>query len=346
MEKVVAIQLNSLSDENLLAQLPTILLYDHTRQTYSTNINLLCTTKDENWSTKLLYQNGQLVFTVVSEDNAFRGQSGDMLNVAVLNNKGAREGSTFHITLSFDQGDANFDGNIDVLDLQTIINYAFEDYKTRPFNYTAANLWVDDVINVQDVVKMTDLLLAIDDVSGNRRMQKTYESQESLEDQASIYIKDGQVWIDTQIPVSAFEVTLHNVESLYFSSKLKELGFTCRSNSKNGITHLVGYSMDKSTLPIGKTSIASIQSSRENVQTSIGNVVLSDSDAEKISVRLIPDDATGINDISGRRDEESTMVLYDLQGRRVNPNVKKGLYILQKAEEHMQGKKGRKVMRK
>ena len=68
-------------------------------------------------------------------------------------------GSNFHLRFFFEQGDANFNGSIDILDVQSVINYMFEEYQNRPFNFTAANLWEDETINIQDAICGVNLLL-------------------------------------------------------------------------------------------------------------------------------------------------------------------------------------------
>ena len=330
MGKVIEVHLHDLSAETLAAKLPTILLYDHAGQTYKTNINLLCTTEDLSWGLQLASKDGTLTMPYVTPQNAYYGQSGDILYVAVVNADGQPEGSSFNMRMEFCQGDANFDGNADVLDLQTIINYAFEDYKTRPFNYTAANLWSDNVINVQDVVKMTDLLLNIDDAAGSRRTWEGQERQESQESAAIICMRDGFVFIDTKTPVSAFELTLRNSDSFILNSLLKEMGFTCRSNSKNGITRIVGYSMDGARLPVGEIAIARM----DDLNSSIEKAFFSDAKANEIVVCVISSDVTGVDVIDYGLNKTDSHI-YDLQGRKVKTQ-KKGLYI----------QDGRKVVKK
>ena len=340
INKVVQVHLATLSAETLTAGLPTILTYNHAGQNYSKNINLLCSASDNIWELQIACQNGTLTMPYVSEQNAYYGQSGDILDVAVVDAQRQPEGSTFSMKLEFDQGDANFDGAIDVTDLQAIINYAFEDYKTEPFNYTASNLWADDVINVQDVVKLTDKLLAIGNEHRGRRNSKAQESPDAWDAQAFIYMKDSQVWIDTQVPVSAFELTLGNAQSTILNDQLKDMGFTCRSNSKDGITRIVAYSMSGASLPVGATALADIH----NHQSTIDSAVLSDVYAKRIPVGLLDgDDVTGLAEAPNIGDG-STTFLYDLQGRSVNSQSRNGLYIQYAPGESAKGKSVRKLM--
>ncbi len=323
---VLDVNLTSVSAETLLAQVPNILLYNHKQQNYGTSLALTAATTD-GWQATVNISSSGITFAKKSEGNTYYGQSGDIMAIVVDN--GNAKGSTLSMKLDFAQGDANFNGQTDVVDLQAQINYAFEDYNDRPFNFTAANLRVDDVINVQDVVLLTDLLLAINNEASSRdtgfRVRETTENAS----QATLFIKDGYVWIDTKEPVAAFELTILASHVSILTSQLKEMGFTCRSNSKNGTTRIVGYSMNGAILPVGATSICEIVDD----WAEISSAVLSDTKAEEIAVRLITGEATGISEITN---EESRMTngVYDLQGRRINSQLspvnaqfRRGLYI-------------------
>lgn len=276
ISRVVELSLSNLSGDYLVGQIPNILLYDHAHQTYSTDIRLLLAITDESWNTTIVSQNGQLAFTGVSEDNAYRGLSGDTLIVAVLNNSGTREGSTFRIALSFDEGDGNFDGQVNVLDLQTTINYMFEEYTNKPYNFTASNLWEDDVINVQDAVCMVNKLLDADvtpsRTEGNpRRVGGSPATSEAL-----IFIENGQLVISSDIPVASFDIVITTNERCEVLDAFSDAGFTCAVKQNGNQIHLVGYSLSGVALPVGKTSICNMGNG------TVSYAMLADKDAQKI----------------------------------------------------------------
>lgn len=283
INKTVNLHPNNLTAETLMTQVPNILLYDHTQQTYSDNINLLCTTKDQSWTLQMTCQDGVLTIPDVTSKEGYYGKSGEVLNVAVVDAASQPEGSTFSMKIEFDSNDVNYDGAVNVLDLQTIINYTSEDYTTNPFNYAVADLLPDKTIDVQDVEKMSDILLTIDDEAGG---DGTGDEEESQETDASVYIKQGQLWIDTKTPIAAFELTLCNADAPAFNEQLEQMGFTCRSNSKNGITRIVGYSMSGTKLSKGETVIASVQPSANNAQLFIKYVGLANAGAGPITVKI------------------------------------------------------------
>ena len=346
-----SVDLTAESFSGLLESIPNILLYNHKSQNYDNSLSVTATAND-GWQATLAISTGGVTFAMKSERNDYHGNSGDEL--AIVTDSGDAKGSTLGMKLYFGQGDANFNGYADVVDLQAQINFAFDAYQEKPFNFTATNLWVDEVINVQDVVKMVDLLLNLDDVAAAARFAKIVsidngkwimdneaaarEKEESAVaenaiNEASLYISDGQLWIDTRIPVSAFELTLRTQGSTLVNSELKASGFNCRTNSKDGITRIVGYSMSGATLPIGTTAICQVDES----QTDIVNAVLSDADANEIMVRLISGEetTTAVFDLN-KKEEIINNKWYDLQGRHISvlsdlsePSVlPKGVYIV------------------
>lgn len=183
IDRVIDLDLANVSPEALLRTFPTVLIYDHAAQSYNPNLSLLCTTAETSdaaangeaaWSVVIRYANGQLSMPYVSEQNAYYGESGDILNVMLLNDDNTPEGSSLKMSLKFAAGDANFTGGVDVADLQAIILRVFNRYNELPFNYTAANTIKDDVLNVQDVVGEVNLLLSESELAVSPEYGKTY----------------------------------------------------------------------------------------------------------------------------------------------------------------------------
>ena len=288
IDKTIELDLGNLSDEYLISQLPNILLYNHAGQAYSSNIRLLCATSDETWSMRLISQNGQISLFAVSEDNVFRGQNDDILNVAVLKSNNTREGSTFRIKLSFDEGDGNFDGKVNILDLQTTLNYMFEEYTNKPYNFTASNLWKDDVINVQDAVCFVNMLLDANAAPARQLNAGRRVAAQELEASASIFIENGYLTISSAIPISAFDIMVSTSHQAEVVSALNDLGFTCTFKQSGNSLHLVGYSLNGAEIPAGETAICELNSG------TISYAMLADCDANEISVILNGGMTTGV----------------------------------------------------
>lgn len=278
IDGIINLPLADLTSSYLADNVPNILLYNHALQTYSPNIRLLLTTADGYWGTRLVSQNGTVTLTAATTDNAYKGQSGDTLNVALLLDNGTREGSTFKMKLSFEQGDGNFDGQVNVLDLQTTLNYMFEEYATKPYNYTAANLWEDNIINVQDAVSLVNLLLDVNAVSASRNNTAKRVTERPSEASASVTIENGYLKIYSIVPVSAFDIMVSTNQQTEIESALKQMGFTCTSKWDGSNLHLVGYSLNGAEIPAGETAICALSSGI------VSYAMLANREANEISV--------------------------------------------------------------
>lgn len=258
--RVVPLHLANLTADYIATKVPSVLLYDHANQTYTTDINLLCTTADDSWGMTMAYQNEQLYIPYVSEQNTYYGENGDTLNVALLYNNGSREGSTFRIKLSFDEGDGNFDGKVNVLDLQTMINYMFEEYDNKPYNFTATNLWKDEVINVQDAVSLVNILLSNNSTPAPVRanLQSTRLRATSLDSNATVFVEDGKLIMNASEPVSSFDIVVATDSECEVAESLASLGFSCSVKNNGNEFHLVGYSLSSATLPAGQNILGTL----------------------------------------------------------------------------------------
>lgn len=258
--RIVPLHLANLSVDDIAAKVPSILLYDHANQTYTTDICLQCTTDDNSWGMTMAYQSGQLSIPYVSEQNTYYGENGDTLNVAVLYNNGSREGSTFRIKLSFNEGDGNFDGKVNVLDLQTTINYMFEEYTNKPYNFTAANLWKDKFINVQDAVGLVNILLNGNSASAPARAYNHVQGGASITsgEDATVFVANGKLVINAAVPVSSFDIVVATDCEFSMNEPLVSAGFTCTVKRTGNEIHLVGYSLSGATLPAGENILGTL----------------------------------------------------------------------------------------
>ena len=319
--RIVPLYLNNLSPDDIATKVPSILLYDHTNQTYTADINLLGTTADGNWGILMSYQNGHLFFPYVSEQKSYYGESGDTLNVAVINNNGTPEGSTFRITLSFDEGDGNFDGQVNVLDLQTDILYIMEKYQELPYNFTAANLWKDEQINVQDIICQVNLLMSDESVENEQAAiaKKKVPITEAITCDAMVYVQDGQLILNSAQPIAAFDIIVRDANSFNIVRELKLSGMNVSTKTLHNGVHIIGYSLIGAYIPAGTSAIGTL-----DYGASVSKAMLSNSAAHAISVS-VGETSTGISGIENGISDDGTPV-YDLQGRRVRiPH--KGIYI-------------------
>ena len=284
-------------DEKLISEVvPDIMRYDHQNHSFVDDLSLQLRQSEFDRTMWLSYTDGTAALTLPASDNVYYGQSGDILTASLTDNSGSSAGSTFQISLSFDKGDSNFDGAVNVLDLQTIINYMFEEIGTNPFNHTAANLWVDEIINVQDAVCLVNLLLADEgNGSGKRRKKRSFSEGSYDNGDATLFIDNGQLRINTTMPVSAFDIMVADCQQTEMSDELKALGFTCAiRQTADGGSHIVGYSLSGEEIPAGTLSICRLTGGE------VQSAMLADRQAREISVTL-NGSATSVTKVDDKR---------------------------------------------
>lgn len=268
--------------------LPTILFYDHTSRTYRNQLTRIYLSDDNDWEMTSGYQDGQFYAydSYNSYNTTYRGQSGDVVQATTDTNG---NDCKFPVKLTFVQGDVNFDGVINVLDVQRDINYIFNWSTYSPFNFTAANLWEDEIINVQDVVKEVSLVMSQDvedeePSAGSRRTAAEAEGQA----EANVYCHNGQLLLNATKPVAAFDIVVNGTAAVTVAKSLERMGFDCVVKSFGQKTRIVGYSLSGATLPVGENVIGSL---RQNSVT-VSRTLLSDKEAKEIpaSLNAIPTD--------------------------------------------------------
>ena len=312
MDRVVELNMSDLSLDDMATTVPSILLYDHSTRSYKNAFNLLCTKADldhfdkytsDDWAMQLRIDGEQISIPYVSAQNAYHGESGDTLNVLNMIDDDTTDGSRFRIRLSFNPGDANFVNGVDATDLQATILYAFGTYRNYPFNFTAANTYRDELINVQDVVCTVNLLLdaAPEQPSEAPRRVAGAASDEPAE--ATLSLRNGQIILHSRIPVASLSIKAEGD----IRWNLDALGMQQATAGGN----VVAYSLDGVTLPcleevvIGEYSRISLQSAS-----------LSDAQAQAISVGLGNGVTTGISD--ARDQELEGAEIYSIAGYRMN----------------------------
>lgn len=319
LNNVVDFDLTKCSFESLLAQIPAIALYDHNRQSMRSNIQFICTNADPStfnkytnteWAMQIAYLDGYLSIPYVSNQIEYYGNSGDILNVINVNSNGTIEGTTYYVKLSFEEGDANFSGTTDLLDLQSTINYMFGEYNNKPYNFTASDLWKDNVINVQDAVVLVNHLL---DKTNTSLMAKSILSAPTQSEcNTSVFSRSNSLCIDSDTPIAAFDIIVNSSSPLVVNPILTDYGFICSQKRVGDNVHLIGYSLSGMTLPMGENTIATM-SSQGNLSVSYAQ--LSDIEANEVStnVNMMP---TKISEVSPNQLSEDCMI-YNLNGSRV-----------------------------
>lgn len=324
----IDLSLKDMTAASLSNQLPPIVLYNHNKQTFGPDIRLHVYSSGYYYHMYMYLtglecseSNGNISFSGgsigIDGTGDFRGKSSDLLSV---DNDGCYDvpwGCTLTARLSFEQGDGNFDGQVNILDVQSMIRYIMENLGYQPYNFTASNLWQDEQINLQDIICLVNLLLEMDSELSSARRKAPSQQTES---DASIYVQNGLVMLNTSKPVAAIDLYIKGVDSFNGEYNLVNAGMSFVTRKKADGVHIIAYALNGSYIPVGSSVVGSI--GKESAVISFA--MLSDPEANAISVTNNRN-TTGIETVSSSI--QDNRAIYDLQGRKVNVTPHKGLYI-------------------
>ena len=259
-----------------ISSLPAICRYNHPEQKFSNNINVQLSNDGQSphWIWTLSANNGQYT---TGGSSAYYGDNGQAVAGATrLPGTWPNQQNNVQLQFLFNRGDANLNGIIDITDLQAMVNFIFSEYN-KPFNFTAANLNNDEILNVQDVVGETGLLQ--EQMPGMNIPANHRAPAEDIAAQAALDWIDGVLYLNSTVPVASMDIVnkADNIEWL-----LSDLSMIVSTTSGEQGLHSVVYSLGDAVIPPGKTAIAKT-ATRE---PSIVAATLSDPEAELIPVRI------------------------------------------------------------
>ena len=227
----------------------------------------------------------------------------------------------FTFTYNFEMGDANMDDVLNVLDLQSTLNYS-NGHSEGLFNVCAADTYgSDNDINVQDIVATVNILLAQPCYATARTFVTAVEEeqQSSTENEACISVENGEVVLYTTKPVAALDLRIAGIEPEALSWNTESMGFATSTVAQGDGTHAIVFSMLPREIAEGRTVLATF---KDGLNPCLLSAVLSDSKARSISVGKTM--STGIDQgkwAAGRS-------IYDMQGIKLNSPQKEGVYIV------------------
>lgn len=243
------LDLSDINLDEMASKIPTILVYNHEDRDYSAPLGIEAYA--DGFYIDLWYSDGTISLQG-SSSQPFTGQSGDELDAQSYSDwSSISTYSQFKVRIHFEEGDANFMGGFDVSDLQATILYAFDEYPYyMPFNLTAADTYRDGLINVQDVVVTTNMLLAKPTLAANgAALQLVAEGRHAKNPDGGnfVWIEDDKIMIKADEPVAALAIeTIGNA-----TINLSQFGMTTAGNG----SRTVAYSLTGNVIPAGTHQI-------------------------------------------------------------------------------------------
>lgn len=318
--RTIDLNLSNITADNIITQLPTILLYDLDTHGFLTELDLLLTNKPislsqnapgDVWSMQIHISPDGVSMPNMIGGNTFRGQNGEELHVYEIK-KEKPTGTTFNAKLNFEKGDANFIGGIDASDLQATILYAFGLYSEYPFNFTAANTYEDEIINVQDVTCTVNILLEHMTNMPTEVPARIRTNTEDAPSEAEIRLLDGKVILYAERPIAALSVKA--TSNIQWTTE--KYGLLQSKTDGN----LVAYSLSGAEIPAGEHVIGEFYDAARIVYTSIA-----DTNAQAMRTIINNHGQSAVNIIPFEIDNKCQ--IFDITGKRHTEPVK-GLNII------------------
>ena len=307
-------------------ELPTTFTYRHNNQDFNRaprNLNRpYCYNIDYNWwdYTWELAENEGL-WNIDSYDNRIlRAPKGQIMAYSY-------DWQTVILRFTWKDGDVNADQTVDVTDLQSVVNFAFNErkYNGEFFNYSDADCNADNVINVSDIVGNVERILAYtpDDESRVHRLLKVQASVNSARNVLSI--EGDELTLRNDDAVAAMQLTITGATQRDISvNRDISSRFTVAMRQTDEGLRLVIYSVAGLTLQPGDYTLLS----KLPEGATVANVCLSDANAHYLDFGIDGAEATSINRIMD--DGNYDIQVFDLNGRRLGSweSLPSGIYVI------------------
>lgn len=219
--------------------------------------------------------------------------------------------------LTSTRGDANGDGYVNVIDVQTTVNYA-GGKQPRPFIFEAADMNSDQLIDILDVIGI---------IRGVLNPSLLVSSQVDAE--AVYSIEDGMLYVDTPVALAGIQLQLNtaqaNNDQLKAAADLE--GFELSSSWLTDTDYqLMVYNLNGKTLSAGKQSVMYIGNAE------ITNLRLADAAGNLVRVVKADGNTTGIDRMG--KDVMFGEGIFNVKGQKVAgkatdlEKLPKGVYII------------------
>lgn len=238
----------------------------------------------------------------------------------------AMDWQTVILRFTWEDGDVNADQTVDVTDLQSVVNFAFDDRKKNGelFNYTDADCNADNKINVTDIVGNVERILAYVPVAASRA-RDIYKVEANANNVLSV--EGNALSLHNADQVAALQLTVSGAtqRAIAISSDLKNRFSVAMRQTDDGL-RIVIYSAEGRTLQPGDHKLLS----GLPAGAMVSDVVLSDISAKRLGVNIDGGEVTGISQL-GLDTSDASMQVFDLQGRRLDTDwqsLPTGVYVV------------------
>ena len=247
------------------AAIPTLLTYNPYRNDYSRNVKYTATSMGTNqWPLYFTLSDNRLSLTPYNSNYRIY----DLPDSTTFTFSDPEMYHTGQLILTFQMGDTDFDGNVNVVDLKRTVDFALDIKPTDLFNKTAADIHADGWVNVQDVVGIVNLLLSQDitdqatagakgsvfSISGG---DTTIDDSEG-ESTVRLFWRGSQLVLNSPCDVAAMDIAINGADASHirWMPRGGDIDYDYAVSQENGYVRIIHYSMSGKNIPAGETVIA------------------------------------------------------------------------------------------
>lgn len=248
IDKLIDYQsLAGLTTEDMLKKIPTLLIYNHSFQTYNTAKTFVATDQNTQKSVSANISNYGVFLQPYNKNYLYNLPNGTTMSLY-----DSQTGHSAKLTISFNMGDVDFSNVVDIADLQKTVDYAVEKPLTELFNFTAADIQTDEWVNVQDVVSLVNIIIDQDitnNVTNGARNRAMMNDAE-----ATLYWRDNQLVLRTDCDISAMDIAIAGANDLRWL--LNDVDYDYNISRKDGYIRVIHYSIAGKAIKPGETVLA------------------------------------------------------------------------------------------
>ena len=238
----------------------------------------------------------------------------------------AMDWQTVILRFNWEDGDVNADQTVDVTDLQSVVNFAFNDrkYTGEMFNYGDADCNGDNTINIIDIVGNVERVLAYTAPAPSR--MRIYNKVSA--DANNVLSMEGTgLTLHNTDQVAALQLTVAGAtqHDVSMNSDLKNRFSVAMRQADDGL-RIVVYSSEGRMLQPGSHELLS----GLPAGVVVTDVVLSDASAQRLGVTVEGNVTTGVQYVA-TESQQTGQEVYDLQGRRLDTDwqsLPTGVYVI------------------
>lgn len=204
---------------------------------------------------------------------------------------GYANGSVQPVVVSYVEADANVDCVIDVLDVQHTLNYVVAEKGAEGlFNWSAANTFADELINIQDIVVTVNHVLDHTNATAQARARRM-TAAERAKAHGRLYVEDGYLCLAADTAVAALDVELQGASATQVRLMLAAANWQMVSRATDEGVRLVIFSPTGQTLPVGTTKLLALRADKVNPIAADA----ADAKARSLTIGVEGGNATGLN---------------------------------------------------